>query len=299
MYDNQKIFEYDYSPLKTKRSIIKNWFEILNGESEQQKNGNIDFFKSDNIGFIFGKEIIYNDKIVFGGIFNYNSSKINSLYKNINSDYFGLSSYLRYNFNNGLYFNSIISYAYDLIDEKTKNKLNFETTTNFDEKIIIENLNFVSDYGSNQFFTNIAIGIDSEFINPQIGLNYNIVETNSYKDNYKNSIDKNTYKSLVAFSSLTFKNFADIEYNTIKIKPKIFGKINYGIKKAALKVSGSLNGNSKYNIKIGNVDEKNIQYGGSFDFEFFNFFNTTLSYESIYGKKYTNNEIGLKVNLLW
>ncbi len=299
MEDNQKIFEYDYSPIKTKRTIAQNWFEIFDGETDQKKDGAIESFKSNNTGFIFGKEIIYDNKVMFGGTFNYNLSKINNINKNINTNSFGLSTYLRYNFNDNLYFNGIISYAYDLVDEKTKNNLNFKTVTNTGEKINIENLKFKSNFGSNQFFTNVSVGLNSDFISPQVGLNYNVVFTDSYRDNYNNSINKNTYESLIAFSSLTFKNFADIEYDIIKIKPKLFGRINYGIKKANLKISGKLNGSSKYNVKVGDIDEKSFQYGGNLDLEFFNFINISLSYESIYGKNYTNNEIGLKANLLW
>lgn len=299
MTENYDIFDYDYSPLKSKRSISKNWVELNSGNSRHEQENNLDSNESTSQSFMFGKETEYDKKMVFGGLLYGNKNKIDTDYKKIDVISGGASLYLRYNFTDRLFLSGVLSYIMNNYKEKSANKLSYTYQESGETKGQVENLQFDSKYAANQVSTNVGIGIESRYFVPKIELTHNFLKVDSYVDNYNNNVSDNEYNTLVGSASLTLKNLLDFRVGFLRVAPQIFGKFNLGIVTDGMDVSGKLNGDTRYEITAGKIQENSVEYGVNVDFEINSIFNVSLSYEKFTAKDYSSDNVGIRANLLW
>ena len=290
------IFDYDYSPLKSKTKRVNNWFEIYTNSTTQDVEKNIDSYDSDSQNFILGKETIYGKKMIFGMMLNGNKNTSASDFKNIDIMSIGGGAYLRYSLNDIMFVSGIFSYNMNNYEEKTAKNLNYTHST--DQKYNIKDLYFNSDYASNQFSTSLSFGLESKFFVPKLEISHVLLKVDGYIDNYDHNITAKTYNTINGSASLFLKNFMNLKIGTLYIKPELFGKLNIGLITEDMEVSGKLNGNKTYTVNAGLLDDNFIQYGANISFEV-KAVDFSLNYNAIQGKSFSSSEIGFNFNFLW
>jgi hypothetical protein len=288
--ENSEIFDYNYLPMKTKRQLDMNWFDVSMSTGSQKGNNFRDSFKTQNSNFLYGRETIYDKKKINGMVVSFNSGKIETDLKKIQTVYISGALYSRYNFTDTFFVNGIISYSFNNYEENST-PINYGT---------VKDIQFKSTYRANQVSGGFATGLDAEYIVTKIGLNYTMVNVDPYIDNYENSISKNDYNSMTGTFGVTLKNFGNILKNHfITIKPQIFIEIGAGIIEPTINVNGALNENSGYKISGDKIDESFAHYGLNINMEFVRTFTVDIDFDQIIRNDYSNMQVGMKFNFMW